>query len=301
MISPDDTNDDRGGSGSEPLGNHAVDGFQSSELYQLWRNRVLLDDNDLIIAVAASTRTEISGTGKSTLALTLARHFDNTDAGYSAEQKATLSATEVADRLYPGLPEQSAIIFDEAQGTVSNDGVDARRAMKTSVVKMARAAMQYRNRQQTLIIVAQTTDWLDTRMMDVIDRLVLIQQKDPEAEVGHAITFDHYRNDLPSNTSSSVFTPAVEDLYWEPLPGGDGDYEALNRMKEQAGAHRDGDDEGDAVPPDLSEMDPDRRDPLLNSLAAEGISQKKLAAAAGVSEARISQILVDGGQSATAD
>jgi hypothetical protein len=203
-------------------------------LYNLWRERVINDDNDLIIAIAASTRTEISGTGKTTLAATLAEVFDNTDGGFDATEKASLDSNTVAKELYPGLPNQSAILFDEAQGTLASDGVDSRRAMADAVVKMSRAAAQYRKRQHTLIIVAQTTSWLDSRMMDLIDRLVLIQEKNPTDEYARAVTFDHYRDDLPSNTSAKEYTPAIEDLYWEPLPEDHPSYVALDELKEQA-------------------------------------------------------------------
>jgi tRNA A37 N6-isopentenylltransferase MiaA len=203
-------------------------GFEESDLYQLWERRVKKSDNDLIIAIAASSRSPISGTGKTTLAIRLAREFDATGGGFDGEEKASLDSEVVAEELIPELEPKSSIIFDEAQGTLASDGVDSRRGMANAVVRMARAAAQYRKRQHTLIIVAQSTDWIDSRMMDLIDRLVLIQQR------GYAKVYDHYRDDLPSASASNEYTPVKERIRWHSLSSDDGDYEALDNLKEQA-------------------------------------------------------------------
>jgi len=202
--------------------------FESSELYQLWERRVRKSDNDLIIAVAASSRSPISGTGKTTLAVRLARWLDATAQGFDGSKKASLSSEKVAEELIPDLEPKSAIIFDEAQGTLASDGVDSRRGMANAVVRMARSAAQFRKRQHTLIIVAQSTDWIDSRMMDLLDRLILIQER------GRAKVYDHYRDDLPSAKSTNEYTPAVEELTWQALPEDDPDYQALDELKEQA-------------------------------------------------------------------
>jgi len=258
--------------GRTPLDYQPVQALQKSELYNLWQERVLWDDNDLIIAIAASTRTQISGTGKTTLAVTLAEEFDNTDGGFDAEQKASLDSGEVAEELYPNLPNQSCILFDEAQGTLASDGVDSRRAMADAVVKMSRAAAQYRKRQHTLLIVAQTTSWLDSRMMDLIDRLVLIQQKNPRDEYARAVTFDHYRDDLPSNTSASEYTPAIEDIYWQPLPESHEQYRKLDELKEAADGPT---DESEDNPRELPDK---QRKELARSLYQEyNLSQTQVA------------------------
>jgi hypothetical protein len=224
--------------GTEPMlpdAGETVGALERSELYNTWEQRVVRDDNDFIIAIAASSRTALSGTGKTTLGVTLAEHFDRSPGGFVADEKAALDSETVANDLIPDLPQQSAIIFDEAQGTLASDGVDSRRGMASAVVDMARAAAQFRKRQHTLIVIAQSTDWLDSRMMDLIDRLVLIQEKRPRDEYARAVTFDHYRDDLPSNTTAKQYTPAIEDIYWEPVPLDSDNYRAMDRMKEEAG------------------------------------------------------------------
>jgi hypothetical protein len=212
--------------------------FSESDLHQTWHDRVVESDNDFIVAITASSRTPISGTGKTTLAIQLARHFDRSETGFDAEEKASLSSEKVAQTLIPELPERSGIIFDEAQGTLASDGVDSRRGMADAVVKMARAAAQFRKRQHSLVFVSQSTNWIDSRMMELLDRLIIIQER------GRATVYDHYRHDLPSADSAKEFTPAVEDIYWDALPPSDEDYQTLDRLKEQA---NDGDSEEDTV------------------------------------------------------
>jgi len=202
--------------------------FAESGLYRLWERRVKKSDNDLIIAIAASSRSPISGTGKTTLAIRLARQFDATDGGFDGEQKASLDSEVVAEELIPELEPKSSIIFDEAQGTLASDGVDSRRGMANAVVRMARAAAQYRKRQHTLLIVAQSTDWIDSRMMDLIDRLVLIQER------GYAKVYDHYSDDLPTASSANEYTPMKERIKWRALPDEDPDYQKLDTLKEKA-------------------------------------------------------------------
>jgi len=223
----------------------AMGSAEQSELYGKWKEHVIDDDNDFIIAIAASSRTALSGTGKTTLGVTLAEKLDRSPGGFDASEQASLDSEEVANELIPELPPQSAIIFDEAQGTLSSDGVDARRGMASAVVDMARSAAQFRKRQHTLIIIAQSTGWLDSRMMDLIDRLVLIQEKNPHEEFARAVTFDHYRDDLPSNTTAKQYTPAIEDLYWEPVPLESENYSVLDSLKEAAGEQQEQNGEQD--------------------------------------------------------
>jgi len=173
--------------------------FSETNLHSTWERRVKKSDNDFIIGIAASSRTPISGTGKTTLAIRLARHFDDSADGFDASEKAALSSEAVSEDLIPELPQRSSIIFDEAQGTLSSDGVDSRRAMANAVVDMARSAAQFRKRQHTLLVVSQSSDWIDSRMMDLLDRLIIIQER------GRAVVYDHYRDDLPNSGQSREY------------------------------------------------------------------------------------------------
>lgn len=218
-------------------------GFEDLDLYETWEDR-MASGNDYIVAIAASSRTEMSGTGKTTLATQLCRTFDDSETGFDATEKATLSSDEVTNQLYPNAEPRSAILFDEAQGTANSDGVDNRRAMADEVMKMSRAAATHRWKQITLVIVSQSTRWIDSRMLDILDRLILIQEKNHDEGWARAVIFDHYFRDLPSSGKGER-TPAIEDIYWYPLPEDDPDYKELHEMKARAGDPTNGSDGDD--------------------------------------------------------
>jgi hypothetical protein len=251
-----------------------------SELYQTWRDRVVKDDNDFIVAIAASSRTPLSGTGKTTLGIQMAQQFDQSADGFDAERKASLDSEHIAENMYADLPQRSAIIFDEAQGTLGSEGVDSRKAMANAVVRMSRAAATFRYKQHALIIIAQSTQWLDSRMMDLIDRLVLIQEKDAQSEYARAVTFDHYREDLPSNTTAQEYTPAIEDLYWEPEPNKRSDefqqaYEKLHTLKEETAENDESGTSGDNDDAELS--DANKRRLVIDLYRNQGLTQYEIA------------------------
>jgi hypothetical protein len=238
-----------------PKVRHAFDGepyreeetvtdFSELDLHRTWRKR-MRTQNDFILCVTASSTTEISGTGKTTLAIQLARHFDDSPTPFDAAEQATLSSEEVSQDLLPEIEPRSSIIFDEAQGTAQSDGADSRRAMSDEVVKMSRAAAAYRYRQPTLIIVTQSTQWLDSRLMDLIDRIVLIQETNHEEGWARAVVFDHWFEDL--SDSRKDYYPAREELYWGPLPDDDEDYQTLHAMKEESGKPDEGEEEDEGV------------------------------------------------------
>jgi hypothetical protein len=238
--------------GFEPLydSRNAVQSIAESDLMQTWQKR-LRNDNDMIVAIAASSKTEMSGTGKTTLGIQLARHMNESNGPFVADEHGTLSSEAVADELYPNIDHRAPILFDEAQGTANSDGIDNRRAMADAVLNMSRAAATYRYKQIPLVLITQSTRWIDSRMMDIIDRLILIQETNQRASFGRAVVFDHYFDDL--SDEKQEYTPAVEDLYWRPLPADDPDYQAMHEMKRQAGDPTTDDTEADEDAPTKSE------------------------------------------------
>lgn len=216
-----------------------------TNLHATWEKR-MRSENDFIVAIAASSTTEISGTGKTTLAIQLARHFDDSPTPFDAAEQASLSSEEVAKEMLPDLTPRSSIVFDEAQGTAQSEGVDARKAMANEVIELSRAVAGYRYKQPTLIISTQSTRWLDSRLMDLIDRIILIQETNHDEGWARAIVFDHWFDDLASERKE--YHPAKEDIYWRPLPGDDEDYQVLHKMKEESSQpDDDGEEEEDTV------------------------------------------------------
>jgi hypothetical protein len=104
--------------------------------------------------------------------------------------------------------------------------------MANEVIKMSRSAATYRYKQPTLIIITQSTRWLDSRLMDLLDRIILVQETNHDEGWARGIVFDHWFEDLASERKE--YHPALEDIYWRPLPSDDEDYQTLHRLKEEA-------------------------------------------------------------------
>lgn len=208
-------------------------GFTDGRLYDLYRRRVLDSDNDFVVVVAAASKSAVSGVGKTTLAVSLARYFDNTKGGFNAEQKATLDPKTFAHNLLTDeetVPDQSAVIFDEAQGTLSSSGADARRSMADSVMDVTTAISTLRFRQVSCLIVSQSTKWIDKRIDDVLDALILIQ--DWDGDEARAEVFTTYYNDL--ETSPTRYTEHLDTITWPVLPEDDPDYSYLHELKRKS-------------------------------------------------------------------
>jgi len=201
--------------------------FEESWLYELYEERILEGNNDLIGCVAAASKSAGSGIGKTMLLVQLARALDNTARGYVAQDKATLSASAFARELMNNpdrVEDQSAVTFEEATGTLADQGADARRSMAGAVMDVTKALATLRYRQCVALLVAQNISWLDKRLRDVLDFLILIQ------EPGRAIVFHPYGNDF----SRQQFNERKFELRWSPLPydgANDADYQHLESMK----------------------------------------------------------------------
>lgn len=201
--------------------------YKKTELYQLWKKRVKTGNpDDLVIAIAPSSRSGVSGVGKTTLAVVLAKTFDVSQEGFNAKNKATLNASKL-DKIYRETPNGSALIFDEAQGTMQSQGMDARRSMSQETMEAVRTIALNRNKNCTAIIASQSTRWLDQRMMDLVDALLLIQKK------GVAKHYQYFREDL-NFKNPQEYTPGLEKITWPKLPETDNDYRHLEKLKEEA-------------------------------------------------------------------
>jgi len=234
---------------------HAVEQFvpfSETELYKDWESKVAKSDNDYTVVIAASSRSAISGVGKTTLAITLTRYFDMSDTEWNAEDKSTLSATDFSRRLLTNdtdedaVPTKSAVIFDEMQGTLSGSGVDSRRSMADSVKDVTTAIATLRYRQLTSVLVTQSTKWIDKRVDDLLDALILIQPRDSATDDVRAAVFDTYYNDLSSG--SQQYTERMCSFTWPEV--NDEDYDALHEMKENSAQNKMTEDDEDSSLPD---------------------------------------------------
>jgi GTPase SAR1 family protein len=261
--------------------------FEKNVLHRRWKRRVVDGDpNDFVVAISASPKdTGVSGTGKTTLALKLAKnYFDVSDSGFDAETQATLQSSDLGE-MYRENEKGSALIFDEAQGVTANSGVNARRAMASSTIDAIGNVAANRMRAMTLIIVSQNIKWLDKNLLDLVDCWIRIKKepndpRGPEATASALNPRDlNFENWKPN-------TPAITDLTWSDIPDTDADYRTMERLKREATSEQVAEPD-DTLPVEL-------RNKKIRQLTTAGIPQKEVAEAFDLSPQRISQIVSNG-------
>lgn len=214
-----------------------------NHVFKDWYESIKIGNpNDYVLAISASGSSSMSGTGKTTAAVTFAKHFDASEGGFDGAEKSTLSVGEFAEQL-PEIPDHSAILYDEAQGIGDETGLDRRRSMKAETLSAINNILANRDKNLTVIIAAQHLPSLDKRLPGLLDGWLLIttgadEPGGPEAKYHHSNLEDYDFN------SPDVRTPGVDTITWEPLPAGDEDYAALEEKKQEAKAARD-DSEGE--------------------------------------------------------
>ncbi len=247
--------------------------YEQCPLYQKWADGVLRADNDFIMVVTAASKSRVSGVGKTTAAIDFARAFDVSDDGFSAENQSTLDISEFSRGILANperVADRSAAILDEAQGTLAGTGVDARRSMAADVMEIPTALATLRYRQLTAIIVTQNAGWIDKRVDNVIDALVIIQPRRSHEEV-RAKVFETYYNDLEKN--SSRFTELLCTLTWDPIPKDDPDYQHLHELKEASAEDEIKADEEEADEMSLKE----RQKQFAQELRDRGLTLREIA------------------------
>lgn len=262
--------------------------LEETKLYQRWHGRVAEPPhNDYLIVVSPSSRTAVSGTGKTTLAVGLAKNLDRSSGGFDAETQATCSAGELGYEIIPEVEPQSAVILDEAQGTPGGgSGLNSRRAMKTETIETLGSILANRDKRLTLIVVVQRYEQLDPTIYPMTDSWLLIR-KGPSAADGpvashHLVTVDDF--DL---SSPDLRTPRVESFAWPALPTDDPDYQTMERKK-QAAKEKGGDDDENSQPTEIPKQ---LRDEKIKTLYGQGVTQQKIADTFDVTQSMVSQIV----------
>lgn len=273
--------------------------FEQSQLGRDWARAVKKGTpNDFVMCITASSRTPVSGTGKTTLQTDIAQQTDLSDGGFDATTKASLDAGEIAYDVVPKIENHSTVVWDEAQGAPGTVGLDARRAMKTEAIDAMSAILANRDKQLTILIGAQIFSMLDPRIYPVIDAWLLIKKEPdhPEGPLGtyHKVHVEDYNLGNPK-----VKTPAVEDFRWKKVAHDDPDYRELERLKQLAknrnysprsNGNGTGDEEdADPGPPDITK---EQRDNLIRERYEESdLTQAELGEVFGISRRRVSQIV----------
>lgn len=217
--------------------------IRDSQLYRDWYWRAGSGNpNDYIIAISANPRTTgVSGTGKTTLGLSLAKyHLDIKDSPFSAEEQTTLDPFELSEEIYPDTKQGAAIIYDEAQGTGATTGLNSKRAMKEESLNAINTIATRRKDRKTLIVITQNIKSLVTDLYDYIDAWILIQD-----DIKHYATHYAVQPDVFNFETRKTTTPGIEDLAWRAIPMSDPDYRHLDKLKDEAIEKRPQDEDED--------------------------------------------------------
>jgi len=224
--------------------------IKGSRLYKDWYYRVGSGKpNDYIIAVSANPRTTgVSGTGKTTFALRLAKsYFDVKDSEFDATEQTTLDPDELSHQIYPNIDEGAAMIYDEAQGTPTSTGLNSKRTMKEESLTAINTIATRRKDRKTLIIVTQNIKSLVGDLYDYIDAWLLIQD-----DINYYATHYRVNPDVFDFETRKTETPGVENLTWDPYTKDDPDYAYLDKLKEEATKQQQADaEENQELPKEL--------------------------------------------------
>jgi len=268
---------------------HGVKQFDASDLYEQNERLTESSNNDQLIVISAGSRTPVSGTGKTTLALTLAKALDTSRSGFSSLDQATFSLRDLAYNKLGAVEAGSALIYDEAQGTSSGTGLNSRRGMKTETLDAINGILNRRNKNLTVIIVFQQMRMADTNLHGLIDAWVLIRKGIEERMGPTATHYDVVSNDFEWGRQDPN-TPAKEDLTWDALPSTDQDYARMEWMKERADRKSAADDEEVEEAQGLADLPKPQRDELIK-FAYDAETQDDIADGMEVTRQRVSQIL----------
>lgn len=263
-----------------------------NKLYADWHRSVAEGNpNDFVICVTASSKTGVSGTGKTTLETDLGQNTDLSSGGFDAREKASLDAGEIAYKIVPQVESRSTVVFDEAQGAPGTTGLDARRAMKSEVIDAISSILANRDKQLTIIIGAQQFSTLDPRLYPIVDAWLLIRAgpDHPDGPVGtyHKVHVEDYNLSNPK-----VRTPAVMDFTWNRVPHDDPDYRYLEKLKQEAKTRGGGEDDEDGNTfESIEDMPLEVRNNEMSRLYDCGITQEKLANIFDLDQSTVSGIV----------
>lgn len=268
-----------------------VKSMAQGELYKENEKLTVTGDNDHLIVVSASSRTPVSGTGKTTLATTIAKALDTSESGFDAESQAAFDLHEFGYEVISTVENGSAVIYDEAQGTQSGTGLNALRSQKTEAIDTINGLLNNRDKHLTAIVIVQDMKMLNTSLYGTVDNWILIRKGVEERGGPLATNHSLYKNDYDWGNPQSK-TPALEDVTWDALPDDDSDYAAMERKKQASKTKSTGDggDADDGIE-SLADLPKYHRDEFIKMAADPDVGQKELAEEFDLTQASISRIV----------
>jgi predicted XRE-type DNA-binding protein len=240
----------------------------SSSLWGKFRERRGKNRDLKIIITARDSQT---GTGKTTLALWLAMHFDVE--GFNAD-KVTLHPREFLD-LYKNNPVGSVIIMDEAEQ------LDARRSMSQKNIDFWNLWQTMRYRQITSILTLPTRSALDKRGLELCDIWIQVTAR------GHARVHQIGVGDYDGQTQP-VLVETIEfpDVTYLPVK------DAVDDKKIQLVEEGEEFIESEAKNVDPDSIRKETRDTVIRGMyELDGVTQQQIADAVGITQRQVSNIV----------
>jgi hypothetical protein len=260
---------DRGYIEPEPDTYTIGENFGSSWLAETYRKR---RNQDRALTVVITARDNATGTGKTTLALALAKKWAGDE--WTAEDRATNRAWEYR-QMVRSVPEGAVIIADEI-----GQMFDARRSMSEENVQVSQDWQMFRFRELTTLATLPGTSFLDRRLRQLADVLILATRR------GHARVYKLKTDDM----SGDPFREHMHNVEWGPMDD-DPDYQYVEDLKAERFEERFEESPESIEEEELRAARKEGRDETIRALVEEGFTQSEIAAALDLDQSTVSRIL----------
>ena len=246
------------------------------ELNRVIENRKR-DNRTLLGSIVA--RDAATGTGKTTLAVQLAKTLDEN--GWTADM-ATLDPDTYAEKYTSeDTPKQSCLILDEAEQAADN-----RRSSSHGNVKLSHLWATMRYREIYSLTTLPSASMLDKRLKELADLYIVVVER------GVAVVYQTKVDD----TEGENYLRRLHRVRWQPLDD-DPEYQKLTdkkaeRMENYSENYAYGDDEEEVDPDQVRhEAEMDKRNELIARMADLDFTQQEIADVVELDRSTVSRIL----------
>lgn len=185
--------------------------FEETPFYEAYQDHA---DKGMELTILLSDWHAMRGTGKTTLAIKLARAFDRTDEGLTAK-KVTNTPEEFIDA-YVEEEKGSGLIMDEAEA-----GISARDAVTTVNKEMNEKVSMGRVGEKYTVYTMPDVSQIDKVVRQLAHFWVLVRRR------GRARVYKLRNDPFEDNT----YTKPICEIEWSDLPANDPIYEVLDQHK----------------------------------------------------------------------
>ncbi|MFA9518533.1 hypothetical protein ACERIT_15185 (plasmid) [Halopenitus sp. H-Gu1] len=235
------------------------------------------DNRTLLGSIVA--RDAATGTGKTTLAVQLAKTLDEN--GWTADM-ATLDPDTYAEKYTSEeTPKQSCLILDEAEQAADN-----RRSSSHGNVKLSHLWATMRYREIYSLTTLPSASMLDKRLKELADLYIVVVER------GVAVVYQTKVDD----TEGENYLRRLHRVRWQPLDD-DPEYQKLTekkaeRMENYSENYAYGDDEEEIDPDQVRhEAEMEKRNELIERMADLDFTQKEISEVVDLDRSTVSRIL----------